>query len=56
MDDGKRPFVCELCGSSFKRKEHCDRHKLTVHNDIRQGLIYRWMEHSILPISSEGGF
>ena len=35
MDDGKRPFVCELCGSNFKRKEHCDRHKLTVHEDIR---------------------
>ena len=30
----------------------------TVYLDhtLRQGLLYRWTEHSILPISTGGGF
>ncbi|XP_044005385.1 zinc finger protein 16-like [Aphidius gifuensis] len=26
-DDKQRPYICDICGASLKRKEHLDRHK-----------------------------
>ena len=36
-----------------KQKTYSEPHTKTV---IRQGLLYRWTENSILPISTGGGF
>ena len=52
----RKQLACKYCGLQvLKIKELLD-HVAEIHPETRQGLLYRWTEHSILPITTRGGF
>ncbi len=36
--EGKRPFVCELCGKGFYFKSDCTKHEKVVHKNVVMSL------------------